>query len=218
MKIDVPLAIPEDAEFPECEDRSQLDRWLWRHIQIPQLLYLITTLNADGSPNCEVNNRGLPFGPLPTQQFAFVCWREHHTAQNVLRDREFVVNIPGATILEEAWKTARAYDCGTDEIAESGLTSVDARVVRPPRIRECTLHLECELDWYRAVGEAGMILFCGRIVAASGDREALAGDVERKLAYVRPVFVMPHGIDTTRMRLTGTGAAVAELGRIRQTG
>jgi len=216
MKLDVPLDIPKDAAFPECKDKSQLKRWLWRHIQIPQLLYLITTRNADGTSNCEANNRGLPFGSLPAQRFAFVCWRAHHTAQNVLRDREFVVNIPGAGILEQALQTARPYEMGIDEVTESGLTPLPARTVSPPRIEECALHIECKLDWHKEIGDAGMILLCGRIVAASGDRQALTGDVETKMRHTRPFFVMPRGIDTEAMRLTGTGATVGEIGRVRQ--
>ncbi len=134
----------------------------------------------------------------------------------MLRDSEFVVNVPGAASLEGVWKTARNYAPGVDEITESGLTPIPARAVGPPRIEECALHIECDLDWHRPVGDAGMILFCGRIVAASGDRDALAGSVEDRMAHVRPIFVLPRGIDTLEMRLTGTGAAVAELGRIRQ--
>lgn len=215
MKLDVPLSIPEGEDFPECESTEELNRWLWRHVQIPQLVYLITTVNPDGSSNCEVNNHGLPFGPVPTQMFGFVCWRDHHTARNILRDREFVVNVPSAGILEPALKTARSYGRGVDEIAESGLTPLPSRLVGPPRIEECPLHLECKLDWYNAIGSAGMIFLCGQIVAASGDREALTGGTGEKLAYARPVFIMPRGIDAQSMKMTGTGATVAEVGKIR---
>jgi flavin reductase (DIM6/NTAB) family NADH-FMN oxidoreductase RutF len=217
MKIDVPLSAPKGVEFPEIQDKEQLNRWLWRHIQIPQIMYLITTVNEGGIPNCEVNNRSLPFGPIPDQMFAFICWRAHHTAQNVLQSGEFVVNMPGADIGEMALRTAAPYQEGADEITASGLTSLPSKAVRVPRIKECKVHLECKLEWYKEVGDEGMILFCGRIVAASGDQEVLTGDAVSKMAHLRPIFVMPWGIDTERMKFAGEGASFAGIDKPRYT-
>lgn len=220
MKIDVPLSIPEGREFPGYEEREQLGRWIWRHIQIPQPLYLISTLKRNGVPNCEVNSWGLPFGFVPDQMFAFVCWRSHHTAQNVLRDGEFVVNVPGADIGEAAERTASPYPDEVDEVAEAGLTAIPAAVVRPPRIKECKAHFECTLEWFKEVDDKGGILFCGRIVSASGDREALVGDIESKMTNVRPIYMMPWNIDTARMEFTGgegRTTAYADVGKIRYT-
>jgi hypothetical protein len=90
MKIDVSLTIPEDVDFHEYKDKEQLKRWIWRHIQIPQMMYLITTVDEEGIPNCEVNTCGLPFGFAPDRMFTFVCGRPHHTAQNVLKNGEGV--------------------------------------------------------------------------------------------------------------------------------
>jgi hypothetical protein len=56
VKIDVPLSIPEEAEFPQYANKDQLGRWIWRHIQIPLLLFLVTTLKEGGIPHCEVNS------------------------------------------------------------------------------------------------------------------------------------------------------------------
>jgi flavin reductase (DIM6/NTAB) family NADH-FMN oxidoreductase RutF len=217
VKIDVPLSIPEGREFPDYEEREQLGRWIWRHVQIPQLLFLVTTLKENGLPNCEVNNWGLPFGFVPNQMFAFYCGTFHHTGRNVLRDREFVVNVPGAEIGEVAVRTARAYGDDVDEIAASGLTAIPSAVVAPPRIEECKAHLECTLEWSKEVDESGAILFCGRVVAASGDHDILTGDIESKMERMRPIYVMPRNIDTEKMILTATSGAYADIGRIRYT-
>jgi flavin reductase (DIM6/NTAB) family NADH-FMN oxidoreductase RutF len=215
VKIDVPLPIPEGREFPDYEEKEQLGRWIWRQIQIPQLLFLVTTLKEDGIPNCEVNNWGLPFGFVPNQMFAFYCGTFHHTGRNVLRSGEFVVNIPGADIGRMATRTARAYDDAVDEIAASGLTAIPSAVVAPPRIEECKAHLECKLEWHKEVDDSGAILFCGRVVAASGDRDVLTGDIESKIKNMRPIYVTPRNIDTERMILTAPSGAYAELGQIR---
>jgi flavin reductase (DIM6/NTAB) family NADH-FMN oxidoreductase RutF len=220
MKVDVPMSIPEGVEFPEYKDKTQLGRWIWRHIQIPQLLFLVTTLKRDGIPNCEVNSWGLPFGFVPDQMFAFVCGRSHHTGQNVLRDGEFVINVPGADIGGKAERAASSYPDDVDEITKAGLTAIPAVAVRPPRIMECRAHFECRLEWFKEVDKEGGILFCGRVVAASGDREVLVGDVESKIKALRPIFMMPWNIDTEKMELTGgrgRTTGYADVGVIRYT-
>jgi len=217
VKIDVPLSIPEGRDFPDYKAKKQLGRWIWRHVQIPQLLFLVTTLKENGVPNCEVNNWGLPFGFAPNQMFAFYCGTFHHTGRNVLRDGEFVVNVPGAEIGGRAARAAQSYSDGVDEIAASGLTAIPSTVVAPPRIEECKAHLECTLEWFKEVGEEGAILFCGRVVAASGDRDVLTGDIESKMETMRPIYVTPRNIDTEKMILTAPSAAYADIGRIRYT-
>ena len=217
MKIDVPLSIPDGVEFPEYGDPEQLNRWICRHIQIPQLMFLVTTLKERGVPNCEVNNWGLPFGFVPDQMFAFYCGTFHHTGGNVLRDGEFVINIPGAEMGEAAERTAKAYADDVDEITESGLTPIPSKIVKPPRIKECKAHLECKLEWYKEVDKKGAILFCGRVVAASADPDVLTGGIAEKMEHMKPIFVMPANIDTERMRLTGEGTGYTGVGEIRST-
>jgi len=220
MKVDVPVSIPEGVEFPEYKDKRQLRRWIWRHIQIPQLLFLVTTLKEGGIPNCEVNSWGLPFGFAPDQMFGFVCGRFHHTGQNILRDGEFVINVPGADIGGKAERTASPYPDDVDEITEAGLTPIFAAVVRPPRIKECRAHFECTLEWYKEVDDKGAILFCGRVVAASGDRDVVTGNIESKMKRMRPIYVMPWNIDMEKMELTGgrgRTTGYADVGKIRYT-
>jgi len=67
------------------------------------------------------------------------------------------------------------------------------------------------------VSEEGAILFCGRVVAASGDREILTGDIESKMEKMRPIYVTPRNIDTEKMILTAPSGAYADIGRIRYT-
>jgi len=218
VKIDVPLSIPEGVSFPEYGREDQLRRWIWRQIQIPQPMYLISTLKPGGVPNCEANSWGLPFGFAPNQMFAFVCGRAHHTAQNVLREGEFVANLPGAAIGATAVRAARSYAENEDEIAKSGLTAIPSRVVKPPRIRECFAHLECTLEWFKKTDSEGGLLLCGRIVAASGDHDAVTGDIQSKIRRTRPILVMPWNIDTERMQLTGgpgQTTAFADVGEVR---
>ena len=76
---------------------------------------------------------------------------------------------------------------------------------------------KCALEWYKEVSESGAILFCGRVVAASGDRDVLTGDIESKMAKMRPIYVTPGNIDAERMVLTAPSGAYADIGSIRHT-
>lgn len=164
---------------------------------------------------------GLPFGFAPDQMFIFVCGKAHHTAQNVLRSKEFVVNVPGSEIGLKAEKAATPYPKGTDEVKESSLTAIPSRTVKPPRIKECKAHFECKLEWYRYIDKEGkVIVFCGRIAATSADKEVLVGDIESKVKKMKTIYVMPWNIDTMNMELTGKGkgtTAYANIGKIRYT-
>jgi flavin reductase (DIM6/NTAB) family NADH-FMN oxidoreductase RutF len=102
------------------------------------------------------------------QYFAFVCTPQHHTYQNVKANKEFVVNYPGPELIENVSAAAQlAEDC--DEIALAGLTSIPSLVVKPPRIKECHLHLECRLLETMDLEDASLVL--GRVVARSADKE-----------------------------------------------
>lgn len=91
MKVNIPLCKPENVDFPEYPNKEQLNRWLWRIVQIPYPLYLITTVDENDVPNVEVNTWTMPFGFAPYQMFVFACGMAHHTAQNALSTGEFVM-------------------------------------------------------------------------------------------------------------------------------
>lgn len=61
--------------------------------------------------------------------------------------------------------------------------------MKVPRIKECKAHFECRLSWYkwthpRGKDDAGVIVL-GEIVAASGDKEVLAGTAQEKMQRMR---------------------------------
>jgi len=59
--------------------------------------------------------------------------------------REFVVNIISHWFVEAANHTCGDFDRGVDELAAAGLTAVASQRVRPPRVGEAAVQLECKL-------------------------------------------------------------------------
>jgi flavin reductase (DIM6/NTAB) family NADH-FMN oxidoreductase RutF len=65
------------------------------------------------------------------------------TVRNIRETGEFVVNMVSHDNLQQMNVTAIDFPHGVDEIAEAGLTTVASAKIRPPRIAESPVALEC---------------------------------------------------------------------------
>jgi len=130
-------------------------------------LILVTTLGPIGLPNVAPKTQSMDVG-RHEQYFAFVCVPQHHTYQNVKATREFVVNYPGPELIKKVSAASQLAE-NVDEIALAALTSIPSLVVKPPRIKECSIHLECKLVEIKDLDDASIIV--GKIVARSADKE-----------------------------------------------
>ncbi len=155
-----------------------LDKRTWRPSPLLGQVVLVTSLNADGQSNVAPKS-WLSMMAFEPALLALGCNLAHWTAQNVIDRHEFVVNIPGAELVEIVWK---AHTLSHPRPVERiGLTPLPAQKVKPPRIAECKAHLECTLVQSLAFGSEVILL--GQIVAASMDRDAI--EAEDPYAYLR---------------------------------
>ena len=138
----------------------------WRPAPIVGQVVLVTTCNEDGTTNIAPKCWAALVASQPLH-LAFNCNREHWTARNVLRSREFVVNVPGVELAKRVWATSRLPHPRSVESA--GFTELPATRVRPPRVLECRAHLECSLVHHLEFGDEVWLL--GRVLAASADAE-----------------------------------------------
>jgi flavin reductase (DIM6/NTAB) family NADH-FMN oxidoreductase RutF len=202
MKVNIPLTPPEEIEFPDFVG------WFHSNILIPSPLYIITTVDERGIPNAQPNTWGLPFGDKFCQFFVFYDWTCHHTIQNVIATKEFVINIPSESQVSQAMRTVQHYPRGVDEIAASGLTGIPSVAVKAPRIEECKAHFECRLCWYKETHARGQddagVLVLGEIVAASGDADVLVGTSPEKVEKMKTVYVLSRNVDIQAMRTTNS--------------
>jgi flavin reductase (DIM6/NTAB) family NADH-FMN oxidoreductase RutF len=67
------------------------------------------------------------------------------TLLNVIATREFVVNIVTETIAEKMNLTSAQVPPDVDEFELAGLTPLPSELVRPPRVAESPVHMECRL-------------------------------------------------------------------------
>jgi flavin reductase (DIM6/NTAB) family NADH-FMN oxidoreductase RutF len=134
---------------------------------------MVTTIGADGLANAAPMATCIRNNHNPTC-FEFTVDADKDTARNVLLSHQFTVNmVPfDRDIIEKVQLTALRMPEGVDELAAVGLTSIPARVVRPPRIGECRSHFECIVEWTKHWLEKRMTVV-GRVVAASVDRDCI---------------------------------------------
>jgi len=110
------------------------------------------------------------------------------TGANIRETGEFVVNLVAEWNAEAMNITGIEFDPSIDELAQAGLTPVPSTRVKPPRIAESPVAMECELMQIVDIGEAGLVL--GRVLAM----------------HVRDEFVLDaekYYIDTPNLKLLG---------------
>jgi flavin reductase (DIM6/NTAB) family NADH-FMN oxidoreductase RutF len=88
------------------------------------------------------------------------------TAANIAATGELVVNLVTEDLLERMIVTAAAFPSGIDELELAGLTPVASEVVRPPRVAESPVQIECQVMHTLRLGEPPResALFVARIV------------------------------------------------------
>lgn len=82
---------------------------------------------------------------------------------NILETGEFVVNLVGESNAEAMNITGIDFDSSVDELEQAGLTAAPSVRVKPPRIAESPVAMECELMQIVDLGESGLVL--GRVLA-----------------------------------------------------
>jgi flavin reductase (DIM6/NTAB) family NADH-FMN oxidoreductase RutF len=154
-------------------------------------LVIVTTISKNGSINAAVKSDLMRMVSEPPI-IAFSCNLSHHTAQNILEQHEFVVNIPGEDILEQAMETAKDYPREVNELEKAGLTTIPSVAVGPPRIKECPVHLECTKEWHNLYGDE--IIIFGRVVSMSANEDIVNAPCEVRYRKVLPILTLGEGL------------------------
>ncbi|UWX54450.1 flavin reductase family protein [Maribacter litopenaei] len=68
-----------------------------------------------------------------------------HSHQNVLEVPEVVINIVNYPMVEQMSLTSTSYDKGVNEFVKAGFTQVPSEKVKPPRVGEAPVAIECSV-------------------------------------------------------------------------
>ena len=117
---------------------------------VPRPIALVSTVSHDGIRNLAPFSFFTGISSKPTM----ICFcpgprpaggSRKDTLENISRTKEFVVNIVSEEIAEAMNLTAGEYPPDADEFAIAGLTAIPSDLVRPPRVAESHVNMECRL-------------------------------------------------------------------------
>ncbi|MGB0427475.1 MAG: flavin reductase family protein [Flavobacteriales bacterium] len=86
-----------------------------------------------------------------------------HTLENALEHPEVVVNLVNYNMVDQCSLSSTEYEKGVDEFKKSGLTPLKSEKVKPFRVKESPMQLECKVLEVKALGDqggAGNLVIC----------------------------------------------------------
>lgn len=132
----------------------------------PRPIALVTTLGPDGPNAAPFSFFNCIGAPPPMVMFSVGDTESgaKDTVRNIRDIPEFVVHIVSDAIKEGMNVCAVDFPRGVNEIAKAGFTAVPSRKVRPPRIAEAPIAMECRLMQILEVGDKPYHLVIGEVV------------------------------------------------------
>lgn len=131
----------------------------------PRPIAFVSTLDTEGRGNLAPFSYFNIFSAKPP-----VCiFSVSHTAaqkdtlRNVVATRECVINIVSYNLIEQMVMCSANYPAGVSEFEQSGLTPLPSERVKPPRVAESRVQLECTIRDILPLGQqagAGNLVLC----------------------------------------------------------
>ncbi len=86
-----------------------------------------------------------------------------HTYENVLEVPEVVINIVNYSMVQQVSLSSTEYAKGVNEFKKAGFTELTSDIVKPPRVAEAPVQLECKVKKVISLGNeggAGNLVIC----------------------------------------------------------
>jgi flavin reductase (DIM6/NTAB) family NADH-FMN oxidoreductase RutF len=112
------------------------------------------------------------------------------TLNNILTNKQFVVNMVIESLTEQMNATAQSVPSVVDEFDLVGVTPVPSVLVKPMRVKESPIHLECELVHHYFLEnhkQGGACVIIGRIVHMHFDDNVILEDYKINLETYKPI-------------------------------
>ncbi len=126
-----------------------------------------------------------------------------HSYENVLEVPEVVINIVSFDMVQQASLASTEYEKGINEFKKSGFTEMPSDIVKPPRVAEAPVQIECKVIEVISLGKEGG---AGNLVICEVVKLHLKKDIIDENGSIDP-----HKIDTVA-RLGGNWYTRAKSG------
>ena len=134
----------------------------------PRPIALVSTIDNEGRPNLSPFSFFNVFSANPPIAIFSPARRVRnntikHTLQNVASTKEVVINVVSYPIVEQTSLSSTEYKKGVNEFIKSGLTPIESIKVKPYRVKESPVQMECIVKNTISLGEdggAGNLVVC----------------------------------------------------------
>jgi flavin reductase (DIM6/NTAB) family NADH-FMN oxidoreductase RutF len=134
----------------------------------PRPIAFASTLNQDGTPNLSPFSFYNIFSSNPPIAIFSPARRVRdnttkHTLENVKHSPEVVLNAVNYDIVQQMSLSSTEYPYGVNEFEKSGLTPLASELVKPFRVKESPVQIECKVKEVIALGDqggAGNLIVC----------------------------------------------------------
>lgn len=164
---------------------------------IPRPIAVISTRNVDGSSNLApfsfftaISAQPMIIAFCPMIRSSDGQFKD--TVKNILREREFVVNFCTEKNYEKVNLASTELPYGQDEFTFSGLTPIDAQLVKAKRVKESPVQFECIFRDMLCYGKT------------PGSGSMITGEV--KLVHIDESIMKDGKIQTELFQAVGRGA------------
>lgn len=149
----------------------------------PRPIAFASTIDEDGNPNLSPYSFFNVFGANPPIAIFSPARRVRdnttkHTLENAKTTKEVVINIVNYSIVEQMSLSSTEYAKGVNEFVKAGLTPLKSEIVKPYRVKESPVQLECKVKEVVETGTeggAGNLIIC-EVVMMHINEEILDSD------------------------------------------
>lgn len=126
----------------------------------PRPIALVSTIDNEGRPNLSPFSFFNVFSANPPIAIFSPARRVRnnttkHTLQNAASTKEVVINVVSYPIVEQTSLSSTEYKEGVNEFIKSGFTPLESIEVKPYRVKESPVQMECLVKEIISLGEEG---------------------------------------------------------------
>lgn len=126
----------------------------------PRPIAFASTIDEEGNPNLSPFSFFNVFSANPPIAIFSPARRARnnttkHTYENIKKVPEVVINVVNYNIVQQASLSSTEYPEGVNEFVKSGLTQVESELVRPFRVKESPVQMECRVKEVIELGNHG---------------------------------------------------------------
>jgi Conserved protein/domain typically associated with flavoprotein oxygenases, DIM6/NTAB family len=134
----------------------------------PRPICFASTIDADGNPNLSPFSFFNVFGSKPPILVFSPARRVRdntikHTLENIYATKEVVINVVNYNIVQQMSLSSCEYPKGISEFEKAGFTPLPSDMVKPFRVKESPVQLECKVLQVIETGQeggAGNLIIC----------------------------------------------------------